>query len=122
VIERLVANLLDNAIRHNLPGGWIDLATDTRAGTPTLRIANSGPAIAPEHVSQLLEPFRRGPAERTNGDVHGHGVGLSIVAAIAETHRADLRIHARADGGLDIEVDFPQPTNATAAPAPAASA
>jgi signal transduction histidine kinase len=120
LVERLVANLLDNAIRHNLPGGWIELSTDTRAERPTLRIANSGPAIAPEHVGQLLEPFRRGPADRTNSDVEGHGVGLSIVAAIADTHQADLRIHARAEGGLNIQVDFPQPRNATPAPAPAA--
>lgn len=120
LIERLVANLLDNAIRHNLRGGWIDLSTDTRAETPTLRIANSGPTIAPEHAGQLLEPFRRGPADRTNSDAEGHGVGLSIVAAIADTHQAELRIHARADGGLDIQVDFPQPPSATPAPAPPA--
>jgi signal transduction histidine kinase len=120
LVERLVANLLDNAIRHNLPHGWIDFATDTRAGTPTLRIANSGPMIAPEHVCELLEPFRRGPADRTNSDPDGHGVGLSIVAAIAETHQADLRIHARAEGGLDIQVDFPAPPSATPAPTMAA--
>jgi signal transduction histidine kinase len=109
LLERLVANLLDNAIRHNLPRGWVDLSTDTRAGTPTLHIANSGPPIAPEHVGQLLEPFRRGPADRTNSDPDGHGVGLSIVAAIADTHQADLRIRPRAEGGLDIQIDFPQP-------------
>jgi signal transduction histidine kinase len=118
LVERLVANLLDNAIRHNLPHGWIDVSTDTRAETPTLRIANSGPTIAPDHVSQLLEPFRREPADRTNSDPEGLGLGLSIVAAIADTHKADLRIHARAEGGLDIEVDFAQPRNAVPAPAP----
>ena len=120
LIERLIANLLDNAIRHNLRGGWVDLSTDTRAGTPTLHIANSGPTIAPEHVGQLLEPFRRVPADRTNSDLEGHGVGLSIVAAIADTHHADLRIHTRAEGGLDIAVDFPQPPSATPVPAAAA--
>jgi signal transduction histidine kinase len=121
LVERLIANLLDNAIRHNLPhGGWVDLTTDTHAGTPTLHIANSGPTIAPEHVGQLLEPFRRMPADRTNSDVEGHGIGLSIVAAIADTHQADLRIHTRAEGGLDVAVDFPQPPHATPAPTPAA--
>ena len=122
LVERLVANLLDNAIRHNVPDGWINVSTETLAGTPTLRVVNSGPMIAPEHVGQLLEPFRHGPDERTSTESDGHGLGLSIVAAIVDTHQGRLRVSARAEGGLDIEVNFPQTRDGAPAPAPAATA
>jgi signal transduction histidine kinase len=76
-----------------------------RAGRPTLTVSNSGPVMAPTEVDALLEPFRRAGAERTRHR-DGHGLGLSIVAAIASAHGASLGAQARGEGGLDVEVSF----------------
>ncbi|HWF75080.1 MAG TPA: ATP-binding protein [Solirubrobacteraceae bacterium] len=105
LLERLVANLLDNAARHNVPGGWVHVWTGVRDGRPMLAVANSGPVIAPGEVDALLEPFRRAGRERTRHR-DGHGLGLSIVAAIATAHGATLRARAREGGGLEVAVSF----------------
>jgi signal transduction histidine kinase len=115
--ERLVSNLVDNAIRHNLPAGWVQIRTSTRAGHAELSVANSGPAVPPAEVDRLLRPFQRLGADRT-GHRQGHGLGLSIVAGVAAAHQADLRVGARPDGGLRVVVCFP--TADGAAPAGAA--
>jgi signal transduction histidine kinase len=106
--ERLVANLVDNAIGHNQPAGWVQLQTGSRAGRAELAVANSGPAVPPAELERLLRPFQRLGADRT-GHRQGHGLGLSIVAAVAAAHRADLRVAARPDGGLQVVVAFPTP-------------
>jgi signal transduction histidine kinase len=106
--ERLVANLVDNAIGHNLPAGWIRVQTGSTAGRAALSVANSGPAVPPSEVERLLRPFQRGGADRT-GHREGHGLGLSIVAAVAAAHHAELRVRARPEGGLDVVVHFLQP-------------
>jgi signal transduction histidine kinase len=105
LIERLVANLLDNAIRHNVADGWVAITTATEAGEAVLTVANSGPVIASEEVERLLQPFRRLGADRV-GRRDGHGPGLSIVAAVATAHGATLTVHAQPDGGLRVEVRF----------------
>jgi signal transduction histidine kinase len=106
LIERLVANLLDNAVHHNLQhGGWLRIWTGLGDGGPTVKVSNSGPLIAPDEVDAMLEPFRRLNGDRRAG-VDGLGLGLSIVAAIAAAHGAALRATPRADGGLDIEIAF----------------
>jgi signal transduction histidine kinase len=104
--ERLVANLIGNAVRHNEPGGWVRVRTATVAGRARLEIVNSGPAVAPADVPGLLEPFHRGGGGRS-ADGHGLGLGLSIVAAIARAHQADLSVTAREGGGLNVQVTFP---------------
>jgi len=105
LIERLVANLVDNAIRHNVSGGWVRVWTGVRDGHATLTVSNSGPTIEPADVDALLEPFRRaGPDRARHRD--GHGLGLSIVSAIASAHGAMLSAGARSQGGLDVEVSF----------------
>jgi signal transduction histidine kinase len=104
--ERLVANLVDNAIGHNQPTGWVQVQTHPRAGGAELSVANSGPAVPPTEVDRLLRPFQRLGADRTG---HRHGLGLSIVAAIAAAHHAQLRVGARPDGGLHVMVHFPTP-------------
>jgi signal transduction histidine kinase len=106
--ERLISNLVDNAIRHNADGGRIEIATGTKAGRAILSVANSGPVVPAEDVERLFEPFQRLPNGR-NGDDHGLGLGLSIVHAIADAHGARLTAQARAAGGLAIEVSFPLP-------------
>ena len=105
-VERLVGNLVDNAIRHNLPAGWVQVQTSVRAGRAELSVANSGPAVPPSELDRLLRPFQRLGADRT-GHREGHGLGLSIVAAVAAAHHADLRVRARPDGGLHVVVRFP---------------
>jgi len=106
LLARLATNLIDNAIRHNIHGGRIDVMTATRAGQAILSVANSGPVIAPDELNRLQQPFQRLGAERTNrGD--GHGLGLSIVDAIATAHGATLAVHAQPTGGLRVEVRFP---------------
>jgi signal transduction histidine kinase len=109
LVERLIANLVDNAIRHNSPGGRVDVTTGTRDRHAFVSIANTGPTIAPEQIERLFQPFQRLEA-RTRHD-NGHGLGLSIVDAIANAHRADVSAQARPDGGLSIEVSF-QPATA----------
>jgi signal transduction histidine kinase len=106
--ERLVVNLVDNAIRHNLPGGQLEIATRTRAGRTVLAVANSGPTVPAAEIDRLLRPFQRHGADRMSHH-DGHGLGLSIVAAIAAAHDAELRVRARPAGGLDVEIYFHQP-------------
>jgi signal transduction histidine kinase len=106
--ERLVANLFDNALRHNVAGGHINIATQTVTGGAVLRIDNSGPIIADEDVERLFQPFQRVESARTNRPA-GHGLGLSIVHAIADAHGAVIAARAAPGGGLSIEVSFPTP-------------
>jgi signal transduction histidine kinase len=104
--QRLVANLLDNALRYNQPHGRIDVTTSAKAGTAVLSVANSGPQIPPGEVERLFRPFQRLGADRTDQS-DGLGLGLSIVDAIAAAHHATLTAHAQPGGGLEIEVGFP---------------
>jgi signal transduction histidine kinase len=104
--ERLIANLIDNAIRHNSPGGNVEITTGTRDGHALVSIANTGPTVPPEQIQRLLQPFQRLDGPRTQHN-SGHGLGLSIVQAIANAHHAELSAHARPEGGLSIEVSFP---------------
>jgi signal transduction histidine kinase len=107
--ERLAANLIDNALRHNVPGGWVRVMTGSRAGHAVLAVANTGPVIAADEVGRLFEPFQRLGADRTGRDGLGLGLGLglSIVRSIADAHHARLRARPVAAGGLDIQVRFP---------------
>jgi signal transduction histidine kinase len=106
--ERLVANLLDNALRHNVAGGWAHVFTGWHDGDAVLAVANSGEPVAPAQVGELFEPFRRLDADRVAGR-DGLGLGLSIVRAIADAHHARLSVRALPEGGLDLQVRFPRP-------------
>jgi signal transduction histidine kinase len=103
--ERLAANLVDNAVRHNVPGGWVEVVTGIRAGRGILSVANTGPVIPPQKVDLLFQPFGR-LEDRVGRD--GLGLGLSIVTAIAAAHEADLRARPLPGGGLEVEVHFPR--------------
>jgi signal transduction histidine kinase len=103
--ERLVANLVDNALRHNVRGGWVRIKSGSRPGYVFLAIANSGPVIAASEVDRLFEPFQRLAGGRVSRD--GLGLGLSIVRAIAAAHHAQLRASPLPAGGLDIQLRFP---------------
>jgi signal transduction histidine kinase len=106
LLERLVANLVDNAVLHNAGAErWIRVQTGQTDGRPFLRIVNGGVVIPQEQVQELFEPFRRLEEDRVAGD-GGLGLGLSIVQAIATAHEADLTAVARPEGGLAIELRF----------------
>ena len=107
--ERLIANLADNALRHNVPGGYIEIVTGTKNSRAVLSVINTGPVVPAEAVDRLLQPFQRLAADRTShGD--GLGLGLSIVQAITQAHGAALTIRPRPSGGLRAEVSFPEPS------------
>jgi signal transduction histidine kinase len=110
LLERLIRNLIDNAIRHNIPGGQVEVSTEVRAGHAVLTVTNTGPVVPAGEVERLLQPFQRAGADRiTHGD--GLGLGLSIVLAIATAHDAGLTLSPRPKGGLRIEVSFPTPAS-----------
>ena len=121
LVERLIANLLDNAIAYNQPGGNLDVVVGTRVGHAVVSVSNSGPLVPASEVERLLQPFQRNGPERT-GHGRGIGLGLSIVHAIAEAHSATLEVHPRAQGGLVVEVAFPAATTTDAAATPDESA
>jgi signal transduction histidine kinase len=104
LIARLVANLCDNAIHYNIPGGVIDVSTRLDSGKALLVIANTGPVVPPDQVQRLFEPFQR--LHRVSDDAH-HGLGLSIVRAIVAAHAAAFDAYARPEGGLAVEIAFP---------------
>jgi hypothetical protein len=109
LLSRLAANLIDNAIRYNQPGGWVHVTTTAEGPSARLIIENSGPVLDPGEAGQLGRPFRRGGAERTCSD-SGVGLGLSIVAAIGAAHLGSIDIKARPAGGLRVAVTLPRPT------------
>ncbi len=107
LIERLDANLLDNAVDYNIPEGRVEVVTGTKAGRAFLSVANTGPVIRPEQIDRLFEPFQRLGTDRTRHTNDHHGIGLSIVRAIAEAHDATLTARPQSRGGLQIEITFP---------------
>jgi signal transduction histidine kinase len=106
LIGRLVWNLVDNAVRHNVADGWIRIRTGTDESAAYLRVANSGEAIPDAAVGTLTEPFRR-LAGRT-GQGGGFGLGLSIVRSVGDAHGATLTMTNPASGGLDVLIRIPQ--------------
>jgi signal transduction histidine kinase len=108
LIQQLVTNLIDNAVRYNLPDGDLQVSTATSDGHAVLSVANSGQVIPPAEVDRLFQPFQRlGPRlARRDG---GHGLGLSIVRAIATAHGATIGARALPGGGLAVDVTFPCP-------------
>jgi signal transduction histidine kinase len=105
LIERLVSNLLDNALRYNVAGGSVRLGVRAAAGEVVLTVANTGPVVPAEEVDRLLQPFQRLAGDRV-GHREGLGLGLSIVAAIANAHDAPLEVRPGVRGGLEILVRF----------------
>jgi signal transduction histidine kinase len=104
LLERLVTNLVDNAVRYNTPGGTIWLTTSTADGHATLVVANTGPDIAPDTVDELFEPFRR-LHDRSSDE--GFGLGLAIVASISAVHDGTVTAEPLPNGGLKVTVALP---------------
>ncbi|MDJ1134334.1 sensor histidine kinase [Streptomyces iconiensis] len=104
LVERLVINLVENALRYTPGHGWIHLSTGTSEGRPFLHVANSGEVMDPARIPLLYQPFQRlGP----RGSSEGHGLGLSIVDAVATAHGARVTTVPGPEGGLAITVTFP---------------
>jgi signal transduction histidine kinase len=104
LLERLVANLVENAVRHNRPGGMVEVATTTAGGRSFIEVRNDGEVVPAQAVASLLEPF-----ERLDRGVRsdGAGLGLSIVRSVAEAHGGSVELRARPSGGLVVRVSLP---------------
>jgi signal transduction histidine kinase len=102
--ERLIANLVDNAIRYNIAAGDIWISTGTTAGRSQLTVTNTGPVISPADAGRIFQPFQR-LSYRTSHD--GFGLGLAIVASIAAIHHGTVTARPRDDGGLSVTVTIP---------------
>ncbi|MEV4310910.1 ATP-binding protein [Actinocrispum sp. NPDC049592] len=101
LLERLITNLVQNAIRYNYGGGSVLVEV---GGSPAVRVVNTGPVVPVEALPGLFEPFRRLERTSTSG---GSGLGLSIVRSVVRAHDGSVGASVRAEGGLDIRVDFP---------------
>jgi hypothetical protein len=116
LLARLQANLIDNAVRHNRPAGFIGITTEVVGSTARLTVENSGRVISPDQAERLVERFRRLSPDRTGSET-GVGLGLAIVAAIATAHDGAVRIQARSAGGLTVTVELPRARPETGATA-----
>src|SRR5690606_3581804 len=108
LLERVAGNLLENAVRHNVDGGWIEVTTAARERRTALTVRSSGPLLDPATVTELFEPFRRAGVARTARS--GAGLGLSIVRAAAEAHRGTVSAEPVVGGGLSVTVHLPAAT------------
>jgi signal transduction histidine kinase len=107
LLERLVQNLVENGVRHNVPGGWVRVRSGTKDGTAFVEVSNTGPVVPRYEIPALFEPFRRLGADRLKAP--GAGLGLSIVQAVARAHGGDARAEPRDGGGLTVTVTLPAP-------------
>ncbi|MER6783933.1 HAMP domain-containing sensor histidine kinase [Streptomyces sp. NPDC000658] len=107
LLERIALNLVQNAVRYNVPeGGWVEVTTDVRHGQAVLVVSNTGPVVPAYEIDNLFEPFRRLRTERTGSD-KGVGLGLSIVRSVARAHGGHIVAEPREGGGLVMRVTFP---------------
>jgi signal transduction histidine kinase len=106
LLAQMTANLIDNAVRHNYPGGWIRTRITLDGPVVRLLVENGGPLLDQDKVTTLTQPFRRLGTDRT-GSATGTGLGLSIAEAIAGAHGGTLRLYPRQEGGLQAVIDLP---------------
>jgi len=109
LLARMVENVIDNAVRHNQPRGTITIGLEPYDGQVRLVVESGGRVLDQDAVARLVEPFKRLGADRT-GSQNGHGLGLSIVAAIAAAHSGGLALYARPQGGLRVQITLPEAT------------
>jgi signal transduction histidine kinase len=106
LLARMVENVIENAIGHNQPEGWLRVCTAVEGTRAQLVVENGGERLDHDVVKELSRPFRRAGAERTGSD-RGAGLGLAIVASIAEVHGGTLDLAARDEGGLRVAIGLP---------------
>ncbi|MGH3787469.1 MAG: sensor histidine kinase [Pseudonocardiaceae bacterium] len=105
LLERVVGNLVENAVRHNVSGGWVEVRTGLEGPQATLGVSSSGAVVEPDAVAALFEPFHRGGVARTRHD--GAGLGLSIVHAVVTAHGGTVHAEPVTGGGLAVTVHLP---------------
>jgi len=105
LLERLLANLIGNAIKYNQPGGRVDVQVAPQPAA-ALTVSNTGQCVPAEQVPALFEPFRRLSADRTDHG-GGAGLGLSIVRSITTAHGGTVSARPRPEGGLIVQIDLP---------------
>jgi signal transduction histidine kinase len=116
LLERLAANLVENAVRYNAAVGWVQVQSGIERGEATLRVTNPGARIEPAGVEELLEPFRRLESSRARA-TGGYGLGLAVVRAVAQAHGGRIAVLARREGGLEVTVSLPLAPAAAGEPA-----
>ena len=116
LLERLIGNVVENGIRHNFAGGWVNIAVTHAGPSAFLEVTNSGPTLDDATVDTLTEPFRRGDRDRTSDD-GGFGLGLSVVDSIINAHSGSMTLRAQPGGGLVLQVKLPVATTTTDLPA-----
>jgi signal transduction histidine kinase len=116
LLERLIGNLVENAVRHNVRDGWLRLSTGQTESCAFVEVANGGAVIAPGDLEALFEPFRRGGRARTA--TRGAGLGLAIVRLIVEAHHGIVQITAQRSGGLALRIELPTTMGAASVPEP----
>ena len=114
LLDRLIGNLLENAVRHNVTGGWVRISCGEKSGGAWLHVANGGAVIPPTEVVSLFEAFRRGGTRRARTATRGSGLGLSIVRLIVDAHHGRLQAAAPPFGGLAMRIELPGPERAAA--------
>jgi signal transduction histidine kinase len=105
LLRRLVGNLVENAVAHNVSGGWIKVESGRRGGESVLKISNSGALLRSEDLHVIFEPFVRLGKART-GSAKGAGLGLAIVASIAQAHKGRVSAERIEGGGLSVTVQL----------------
>jgi signal transduction histidine kinase len=106
LVERLISNLVENAILYNLPEGRVIVQTEATDGVAILTVENTGLPVPQESIDRAFQPFQRLGDDRT-AHPDGHGLGLSIVKAVGAAHDAGLKVRLRPEGGLAVSVHFP---------------
>jgi signal transduction histidine kinase len=114
LVELLVANLVENALRHNVTGGKIHVLTAAAPEGGILTVSNTGPLVPESAIPRLFQPFQAAGADRTRQRADGHELGLAIVRAAADAHGAAIAATPRPDGGLEITITFPSSESAAA--------
>jgi hypothetical protein len=104
--ESLIANLVGNAIQHNIDGGLVEITTGISDGLAVITVSNTGPIVPADEVDRLFQPVQR-PGTQLLPQPSGHGIGLATVSAIVSVHGAALTACSRPEGGMDITVNFP---------------
>lgn len=120
LLERLIGNLVENGIRHNIPQGWLRITTGETDERVWLHVSNGGQVIPPADLDSLFEPFRRGGRLRTA--TRGAGLGLAIVRLIVDAHHGRLQAAAPPFGGLAIRIELPRTNEFRRTTQPAAHA
>jgi signal transduction histidine kinase len=115
LLERVAANLIENGVRYNRPGGFVEVRTRQGVDSAELRVENSGPPVDAQAAARLTEPFERLGRE---ADARGAGLGLSIVSAVSRAHGGSISIEPRPGGGLIVSVRLPREPAGHGEPAP----